>query len=144
MQKEFHKIKPASDNLPELDFSAKPDDYLFVSGIQDVLADNNQESLVLNLCSRVAITNETTRVTKKYPTTQNITATVEQIVKDVLQAKLASPPDQTENKYGFIGNMRKPFTVLRWLSSKAVPDLKGDGVAGFYSSKQKKDCTQIC
>ena len=132
------KIKPASDNLPELDFSAKPDDYLFVSGIQDVLADNNQESLVLNLCSRVAITNETTRVTKKYPTTQNITGTVEQIVKDVLQAKLASPPDQTENKYGFIGNMRKPFTVLRWLSSKAVPDLKGDGVAGFLFFQTKE------
>merc|ERR1711991_905557 len=46
--------------------------------------------------------------------------------------------DQTENKYGFIGNMRKPFTVLRWLSSKAVPDLKGDGVAGFLFFQTKE------
>ena len=35
------------------------------------------------------------------------------------------------NKYGFIGNMRKPFTVLTWLASKAVPEMEGDGTAGY-------------
>ncbi len=133
------KIKGNAPGMPGLDFSQKPDDYLFVSGISNVIADNNQESLTLNLCSRVAITNETTRVTRKYPTSQNITASVESIVNEYLGTGLfASTPDQTQNKYGFIGNMRKPFTVLRWLSSKGVPDLKGDGVAGFvfYQTKE--------
>ena len=133
------KIKGNVDGMPGLDFSQKPDDYLFVSGISNVVADNNQESLTLNLCSKIAISNETTRVTKKYPTSQNITASVESIVNEYLGKGLfASPPDQTQNKYGFIGNMRKPFTVLRWLSSKGVPDLKGDGVAGFlfYQTKE--------
>jgi len=133
------KIAGNVKGMPGIDFSQKPDDYLFVSGISNVVADNNQESLTLNLCSRIAISNETTRVTKKYPTSQNITASVESIVNEYLGSGLfASPPDQTQNKYGFIGNMRKPFTVLRWLSSKGVPDLKGDGVAGFvfYQTKE--------
>jgi len=133
------RVKGNSTTMPKLDFSEKPEDYLFVSGISNVISDNNQESLTLNLCSRIAITNETTRVTKKYPTSQNITASVESIVNEYLGKGLfASTPDQTQNKYGFIGNMRKPFTVLRWLSSKSVPDLKGDGVAGFvfYQTKE--------
>lgn len=133
------KISGNAPGMPGLDFSQKPDDYLFVSGISNVIADNTQESLTLNLYSRIAITNETTRVTKKYPTSQNITASVESIVNEYLGRGLfATQPDQTQNKYGFIGNMRKPFTVLRWLSSKSVPDLNGDGVAGFvfYQTKE--------
>jgi hypothetical protein len=42
------------------------------------------------------------------------------------------------NKYGFIGNMRKPFTVLTWLASKGVPESKGDATAGyvFYETQE--------
>ena len=38
---------------------------------------------------------------------------------------------ESQNKYGFIGNLRKPFTVLIWLASKAVPVSSGDATAGF-------------
>jgi len=133
------KILGNTNSNPGLDFSKTPDDYLYVSGISGVLATAEQESFTLNLCSKVAITNETVRVTKKFPTSQNITGSVEKIVNDYLGTGLfAGPPDQTENKYGFLGNMRKPFTVLRWLASKSVPDLKGDGVAGFLFFQTKE------
>ena len=133
------KILGNTNSNPGLDFSKTPDDYLYVSGISGVLATAEQESFTLNLCSKVAITNETVRVTKKFPTSQNITGSVEKIVNDYLGTGLfAAPPDQTENKYGFLGNMRKPFTVLRWLASKSVPDLKGDGVAGFLFFQTKE------
>ena len=133
------KILGNTSSNPGLDFSKTPDDYLYVSGISGVVATNEQESFTLNLCSKVAITNETVRVTKKFPTSQNITGSVEKIVNDYLGTGLfAGPPDQTENKYGFVGNMRKPFTVLRWLASKSVPDLKGDGVAGFLFFQTKE------
>ena len=133
------KILGNTNSNPGLDFSKTPDDYLYVSGISGVVATNEQESFTLNLCSKVAITNETVRVTKKFPTSQNITGSVEKIVNDYLGTGLfAGPPDQTENKYGFVGNMRKPFTVLRWFASKSVTDLKGDGVGGFlfYQTKE--------
>ena len=40
--------------------------------------------------------------------------------------------DPTQNVYGFIGNMRKPFTLLMWLASKSVPEKsKDDATAGY-------------
>ena len=35
------------------------------------------------------------------------------------------------NKYGSIGNIEKPFTVLTWLASKGVPEVEGSGTAGY-------------
>ena len=42
------------------------------------------------------------------------------------------------NKYGFIGNMRKPFTILTWLASKGVPEMSGDGTAGYFFYQTKE------
>ena len=52
------------------------------------------------------------------------------IIEEYLKPDKDSEIDDTTNKYGFIGNLRKPFTVLTWLASKAVPDI-ADGTAGF-------------
>jgi len=113
-----------------LDFSDK-DAYLYVSSISNIISNNEKESFVLNLCSREAITNETTRVIKKYPTSSPISASAEDIIKSYLQTSKDVTVDPSSNKYGFIGNMRKPFTVLTWLASKGVPDSKGDATAGY-------------
>ena len=78
-----------------------------------------------------AITNETARVYKKYPTSSPISASAEDIIKTFLSTSKEVTIDTTTNKYGFIGNMRKPFTVLTWLASKGVPDTKGDATAGY-------------
>ena len=42
--------------------------------------------------------------------------------------------DETQNPYGFIGNMRKPFAVLTMLASKSVPgNVSGkDATAGYF------------
>ena len=53
-----------------IDLSSSP---LYVGGVSDIsAADGNKEVFTLNLVSKAAITNETARVTKKYPTTQKI------------------------------------------------------------------------
>jgi hypothetical protein len=49
----------------------------------------------------------------------------------VLKTDSIGTIDETSNKYGFIGNMRKPFTTLIWLASKGVPVVSGDATAGF-------------
>ena len=33
---------------------------------------------------------------------------------------------------GYIGNMKKPFTLLTWLASKGVPESGEDGTAGYF------------
>lgn len=125
------KVAGNSATNPGLDFSNKPEDYLYVSSITDVIAQTNRETFTLHLVSREAITNETSRVSKKYPTSLSIDESVRKILEDYLKTDKIGTLDKTSNKYGFIGNMRKPFTVLVWLASKGVPEISGDATAGF-------------
>jgi hypothetical protein len=131
------KVAANSDKNKPLDFS-KVDDYFYVSSITEVISNPQSESFLLNLTSREAITNETVRVTKKYPTSSTIDASIRSILENVLRTKKIGKLDKTQNKYGFIGNLRKPFTVCTWLSAKAVPgDTSGDGTAGFVFYQTK-------
>ena len=124
------KIAGNSDTNLGLDFATNPKDYLYVSSITNVISEPQRELFTLHLVSREAITNETTRVSKKYPTSSPISVSAEKIITEYLKPDKDSEIDTTTNDYGFIGNLRKPFTVLTWLASKAVPDIT-DGTAGF-------------
>ena len=127
------KILDRGEGKTGLDFATNSDSYLYVSSITDVVSETQRESFTLHLVSREAITNETTRVIKKYPTGLSISDSVKKILKDVLKTNKFnnSTIEKSQNKYGFIGNLRKPFTVLVWLASKAVPVSSGDATAGF-------------
>jgi hypothetical protein len=126
------KIKGNSDKNPGLDFATNEKDYLYVSSITDIVSETQRETFLLHLTSREAITNETSRVGKKYPTSSTIDASVTDILKNYLKTEKIGTIDKTQNKYGFIGNLRKPFTILVWLASKGVPaEISGDATAGF-------------
>ena len=133
------KIKGNSTKNPGLDFATNEKDYLYVSSITDIVTESQRETFLLNLTSREAITNETSRVGKKYKTSSTIDASVEDIIKNYLKTEKIGKIDKTQNKYGFIGNLRKPFTILVWLASKGVPaEISGDATAGFvfYQTKE--------
>jgi hypothetical protein len=125
------KIAGNSSTNPGLDFSKRSEDYFYVSSITDVISETNRETFTLHLTSREAITNETSRVSKKFPTSLRISDSVQNILKDYLKTTKIGTIDKSSNKYGFIGNLRKPFTVLVWLASKAVPESSGNATAGF-------------
>ena len=128
------KILDRGDGKLGLDFATDPSKYLFVSSITDVISETQRESFTLNLVSREAITNETTRVIKKYNTGSTIDNSVKSILKDILKTDKFSDQsiEKAQNKYGFVGNLRKPFSVLVWLASKSVPVSSGDATAGFF------------
>ena len=115
-----------------LDFGSTPDKYLFVSSITNVIVDSSRESFTLNLVSREAITNETARVVKKYDKT--ISSSVTSILENVLKSNKINEVEETANaRYAFIGNLKKPFTTLVWLASKAIPNTSSkDATAGFF------------
>ena len=120
------KIKGNNEQNPGMDLS------FFVSSISNVLTKKKTESFTLNLVSIGAITNETSRVGRKYPTSNKISESVKDIVKNYLMDQRKVDVDPTQNPYGFIGNMRKPFTLLMWLASKSVPEKsKDDATAGY-------------
>ena len=127
------KILDRGEGKLGLDFATDPSKYLFVSSITDVVSETQRESFTLNLVSREAITNETTRVIKKYNTGSTIDNSVKSILKDILKTDKFSDQsiEKAQNKYGFVGNLRKPFSVLVWLAAKSVPVSSGDATAGF-------------
>jgi hypothetical protein len=126
------KIAGNSGTNPGLDFATDEKDYLYVSSISNVISESQKEFFELNLVSREAITNETVRVPKKFPTSQSISDSVRSIIKEYLKTDKIDEIDKTQNKYGFIGNLRKPFTVLVWLASKGVPESSAkDATAGY-------------
>ena len=124
------KIAPNTANNKSLDFSQDTTRYFFVSSVSDVMVDAQREIFTLNLISREAITNETVRVGKKFPVSQKISDSVEDIIKNYLKSDKISDIDETINPYGFIGNLKKPFSIITWLASKSVSESK-DNSAGF-------------
>ena len=134
------KVASNSNNNTGLDFSKKPSDYFYVASVTNVLIDEGSETFTLNLVSREAITNETVRVGKKFPTSQKISDSVKDILKNYLKVDKIDGVEETQNPYGFIGNMKKPFTILTWLASKSVSGeskSSKDSSAGyvFYETK---------
>jgi hypothetical protein len=123
------KIRDQGEGKTGLDFGSNPDKYLYVSSITEVISESQKESFLLNLVSREAITNETTRLAKKYTGTTD--TSVLKILKDTLKTNRYNI-EKSQNKYSFIGNLKKPFTTLVWLASRSVPISSGNnGTAGF-------------
>ena len=114
------KIAGNSKYNDGLDFSEDPTRYFYVGSISNVSVDAEKEIFTLNLISREAITNQTVRVGRKFPTSQTISDSVQDIIKDYLKSDKIGIIDQTQNKYGFIGNLKKPFAIMTWLASKSV------------------------
>lgn len=132
------KIAGNSQTNPGLDFATDPEDNLYVSNIGNIISENQRETFVLNLTSKEAIINETTVVTKKYPSSSPISSSAENIIKEYIKTKKPVKIDQTSNKYAFVGNSRNPFSLLVTLASKAVPEIsKEDATAGFVFYQTK-------
>ena len=132
------KVTGNTDHNPGLDFSEQ-ENYLFVSSITNVISTTEVEGFTLNLVSREALTNETSRVGRKYPASLKISETAKDIIKKYLATNKDTYIDPTQNPYGFIGNMRKPFTILTWLASKSVPESSSeDATAGYVFFETKK------
>ena len=125
---------PATGEGPGIEFTEQNDNELYVASITNILIDAERESFTLNLVSREAITNETSRIGKKFPSTEPISDSVKEIIKNYLMSDKDVDIDETQNPYGFIGNMKKPFTTLTWLATKSVPGnvSGGSATAGYF------------
>ena len=134
------KIPGNSDGNIDLEFTEENGNEFYVSSITNVLLKAETETFVLNLVSREAITNETARVGKKFPVSQPISDSVKDIIKNYLLSEKEIAIDATQNPYGFIGNLKKPFTLCTWLASKSVPtEVAGQSsTAGYFFFETKE------
>jgi len=119
-------VETASGN-----FKLAGDYSMYVYKVSGIVADASKEFFTLHLCSREGLTNETSRVQKKYAK-KPINQHVESILKDVLKTKKYKSQniEKTSNSYSFIGTLKKPFHILTWLGPKGVPTTSSSGNSG--------------
>ena len=131
---------PSTGAGPDLEFTEKNGNPLFVSSCSNIIVDAEREQFIINLISREAITNETQRVGKKFLSSQKISDSVKNIIKESLLSEKDVDVDETQNPYGFYGNMKKPFYLLTWLASKSVPAKVGGkrATAGYFFFETKE------
>ena len=134
------KIPANSGNNVDLEFTEEKGNELYVGSITNITIKAEKELFTLNLVSREAITNETQRVGKKFPVTEPISDSVKEIIKEYLLSEKEIDVDETQNPYGFIGNLKKPFTIITWLAAKSVPGNVGgeSATAGYFFFETKE------
>ena len=139
-EKVSFKIPANSENNVDLEFTEENCNELYVASITNVLIEAEKEIFTLNLVSREAITNETSRVGKKFPSSEPISDSVKEIIEKYLLSEKKVDVDETQNPYGFLGNLKKPFTIITWLAAKSVPGTVsgGSATAGYFFFETKE------
>ena len=113
------------------------DNTYYIYNIGNSTTESTKEAFTLELVPGEVFVNETSRVFKRYD--NELKATVEKILKEDLKTTRykSTNIEKTINKYSFMGNARKPFTVLGWLCPKGIPEVERgksgntQGPAGF-------------
>ena len=127
-------IAPNTKTNKPLKFDT-PDTYLYVSNVSRQFSDGAKELFTLDLVSREAITNETSRLPEKYYDSVPISDTVKKIIETKLSSTIDDENlDRTKNNYPFIGNLKTPFHTLVWLASKSIPE---KGLPGYFFYQTK-------
>ena len=137
--------KPLSEGLPLIgteDFSLVMEDAkknkikveLNVNKVTPGEKDSQKDSLVLNLKSEEFIRNEESKsaVTKRYD--GKISEHIRKILTDNLKTKKKLNIEDTNNNFNFIGNRRRSFYIINWLSKKSIPSVNGKrgDTAGYF------------
>lgn len=117
------KIRHDSGNL-----DATTEIQLFVYKISNLIQQNNKESFTLHLASKELFINETTFLYRKY--TGKISDTVKTILQKEIKTDRIGKIDPTTNTYDFMGNYKKPFQTMIWLSAKSIGTIQNKKTAG--------------
>ena len=124
-------IRITDHNGVQLDFSG--DSSLYVNKVTPIENDSTKSATHLDLVSKEYIMNEKIRLNKRFD--GKISESIDTILTDeeYLNTQKDVEVDVTSNNFNFIGNNRKPFYTLNWLSKRGVPNSPGaDGnTAGF-------------
>lgn len=104
---------------------------MYVNTVTDYIQEKQKEIFTLHLVSKEGITNLNKRVLKKYKAKR-----IDEVVKDFLDLVECEYDDadieKSSTTVNFIGNMRKPFTLIPGLCSRAVPEGANSTTAGFF------------
>ena len=115
----------------------KPELVMYVNKVTPDSDDTRKTQIKLDLVSAEFIRNEKARITKRYD--GKISDHVKHLLTDgnsigLKTKKDISDIDETLNNYNYIGNNKKPFYIINWLSRKAISakNQKKGKSAGYF------------
>jgi hypothetical protein len=96
---------------------------LYVNKVTPLVNETNKSMVQIDLSSKEFIMNEKVRLNTRFD--GRISAHIKKILTDqnYLGTEKKVDIEETSNNYNFIGNNKKPYYAMNWLSKKAVPDL---------------------
>ena len=121
----------------EVTIGDKPELVMYVNKVTPISDDTRKTQIQLDLVSAEFIRNEKTRITKRYD--GKISDHVKQLLTEgncigLKTKKDVSDIDETLNNYNYIGNNKKPFYIINWLSRKSISaqNQKKGKSAGYF------------
>jgi hypothetical protein len=107
---------------------------LYVNKVTPLADDTTKSMIQLDLVSKEYILNEKIRLNTRFD--GKISDHIRKILTDqnYLATKKKLDIEETTNTYNFIGNNKKPYYAMNWLSKKSVPNIssaKGN-TAGYF------------
>ena len=126
-EKVFIKFTDNNENTLEL--------VLYVNKVTPLTEDTTKGMVQLDLVSKEFILNEKIRLNERFD--GKISDHVRKILtaQNYLATKKKIDIEETSNNYNFIGNNRKPYYAMNWLSKKSVSSesqKKGDSAGYFF------------
>ena len=107
---------------------------MYVNKVTPIDEDTRKSSVQLNLVSEEFLRNEEgdSRLNVRFD--GKISDHIIKILKTFLKTKKPLDIEPTSNNYNFIGNNRKPYYALNWLSKTSIPENAGKkgSSAGFF------------
>jgi len=111
--------------------------FLYVNSVTPVSEDGRAQIIKLDLRSKEYFINNKVRLSKKF--TGKISDNITNLLtsEEFLGSDKNVDIEDTVNNYNFIGNLKKPFYTINWLSKKGVPVEAGEDAAlektaGFF------------
>ena len=106
---------------------------LYVNSVTPLVEDARKSIVQLDLASKEFIMNEKVRINKRF------NGKISQHVQDILEESIylgtekEIDVEETSNEQNYIGNNKKPFYIINWLSRGAVPTGGSLGnTAGYF------------
>ena len=118
----------------KLQFSEEDKNTLIVNKVTPMEVDTAKQVVTLHLVSEEFIRNEEGSSHVNVVMKGLLSDHVEEILKDKLKTEKELDIEPTSNDYNFVGNNRKAYYTINWLSRFAVPEKEGKpgDTAGFF------------
>jgi len=120
------------NNGNKLKFSDEDKNGFIVNKVTPTDAGSGKEVVVLNLVSEEYIRNDEGASHVNVRMDGKISDHITDIFENFLKTEKELDIEETDNNYNFVGNNKKPFYILNWLSKFGVPSGGENASAGYF------------